>query len=141
MKKHIKDHTLPEVKCPKCDKVFKNKGLLQCHDKNTHQRSERFECPICPDQVFHRKDILKDHCMYHHIKIKPFVCNTCGADFWQKLNLGAHIAEAHENWPKDKAKKEWSNLLKENPHLFKQIPIINHFKRLIGEPINEDCKT
>ena len=26
MKKHIKDHTLPEVKCPKCDKVFKNKS-------------------------------------------------------------------------------------------------------------------
>ena len=101
----------------------------------------KFECPICPNQVFYRKDVLKDHCMYHHIKIKPFVCTTCGADYWQKLNMGAHIAETHENWSKDKAKKEWKFLLREKPHLFKQIPILNHFRRIMGKPIKEGLKT
>ena len=75
--------------------------------------------------------------MYHHIKIKPYVCKTCGADFWQKLKMGAHIAEAHENWPKDKAKKEWAFLLKEKPHLFKQISILKHFKRIMGKPLGK----
>merc|ERR1712029_1167028 len=148
LKNHQEDNHGPDGPVPKgtkrcicqlCGTQLKNEFILKCHMK-AHELP-KVKCPKCPNQLFHRENILKDHCMYHHIKIKPFICTTCGAEYWQKLNMGAHIAEAHENWPKDKAKKEWRFLLREKPHLFKQIPLMNHYKRLLGEPIKEDCKT
>jgi len=137
LKSHISLHAEPEVQCLKCNKMFKNKVALQHHDKASHVRSLKFECPICPDKVYYVRGALREHCNFHHIKIKPLVCTTCGAEFWEKRHIGPHIAESHENWPKDKAKKEWRFLLREKPHLFKQIPILNHFKRIMGEPFTE----
>ena len=134
LKAHIKlTHEMPEAKCKLCDKMFKNKYDLKRHNQEAHIKDKKFKCTICPDSAFHQKKILYDHCMYHHVKIKPYVCAVCGAEYWQKPIMGAHIAESHENWPKDKAKAEWKYLLREKPHLWKQIPIASHIKRVLGE--------
>ena len=134
-------HTLPKVKCTKCDKEFINKWALKQHDKASHTHTNKFYCPECPDAVFYRREVQYDHCMYHHIKIKPYVCTTCGTAFWQKIVMGRHIASNHEKWPPEKANKEWKFLLRENPGLFKQIPIKALIKKFLGEPINKEYLT
>jgi len=133
LKAHMKLHDLPRVQCTKCDKWLTNKFTLQTHDKATHSRGTKYECPVCPNTVFYRAAVLQDHCMYHHIKIKPFICTTCGGGYWQKIVMGRHIAMAHENWPKDKADKDWKFLLREKPSLFKQIPILPLTKKFLGD--------
>jgi len=145
LQKHIKyihdpEHLMPPAKCSQCGLVSKNKYMLKLHEQGVHGE-KAFKCPLCPNESFRRRDVLQDHCMYHHIKIKPFVCAVCGAEFWQKLHMGAHIAEKHEKWPVGKAKKEWSKLLKEKPHLFKHISIVNQFRKILGEPhIKDDAR-
>ena len=134
LKAHIKlSHEMPEETCKVCEKKFKNKYALKTHVEIAHIKEKRFKCTICPDSAFHQKKILYDHCMYHHVKIKPFVCAVCNAEYWQKPIMGAHIAEQHEGWPKDKAKSDWKYLLREKPHLWRQIPITAQIKQALGE--------
>ena len=90
------------TKCHICESTFSIKYDLKRHNQEAHIKDKKFKCTICPDSAFHQKKILYDHCMYHHVKIKPYVCAVCGAEYWQKPIMGAHIAESHENWPKDK---------------------------------------
>ena len=141
LKAHLKSHDLPKVQCPKCDKWLTNKYALKSHDQSTHTRDRRFVCPECPNVVCFRWEVLRDHCMYHHLKIKPYICTTCGGQFWQKIVMGRHIATAHEGWPKDKADKEWKFLLRENPSLFKQIPIMKLIKKFLGQETEKEYLT
>ena len=134
-------HTMQKVKCPKCDREFNNKYHLKAHDRVSHARTTKYYCPECPDAVFYRQNVQNDHCMYHHIKIKPFICTTCGTAFWQKIVMGRHIALNHEKWPQEKANKEWKFLLRENPGLFKQIPIKALIKKFLGEQVKREYLT
>ena len=139
---HIKQtHEMPEAKCHICGFVCSNKYRLKTHISAVHLKEKKFECPRCPGKEFTKMGVLREHCMYHHLKIKPFVCAVCGAAYWQKLHMGAHIAETHEGWAKDKAKTDWKFLLRAKPELFKQIPIDHLVKEILGLKPNPNNKS
>ena len=132
---------MTEAKCHICGFVCSNKYRLKTHISAVHLKEKKFECPRCPGKEFTKMGVLREHCMYHHLKIKPFVCAVCGAAYWQKLHMGAHIAETHEGWPKDKAKTDWKFLLRAKPELFKQIPIDHLVKDILGLKPNPKNKS
>jgi uncharacterized Zn-finger protein len=60
-----------------------------------HHTDERLhKCEIC-DQAFYDASSLQKHKNTHLFK-KPFICNICGKDFAQKVNLKKHHMNRHQ---------------------------------------------
>lgn len=88
-----------EVKCPLCDKVFKNgKNYLYAHMQKHKDVAERqkYYCDIC-NKVFMCKASLKKHRELHSDpETRKFECTTCKQRFSRETYLKQHVKAHHQ---------------------------------------------
>merc|ERR1711956_197564 len=100
-------HTVENVKCSKCEKMFKNARKLKEHNDNVHEKvpcihcgklfglrknmwghiqaqhtsnqDKKYKCEVC-GKGFVGKETLKDHKNIHTGE-KPYLCQFCSACF------------------------------------------------------------
>ena len=74
--------------------------LKHQHDK--HGMSTGLMCTRC-NKVFSQSGKLKDHLLTCKNKERPFVCEQCGQDFRQRMELNIHLKQAHPKVPGDRS--------------------------------------
>lgn len=80
-----------ELRCSKCDKTFKDQGLLDNHAL-THTNSPRpFKCTRegC-NKDFTSKYTLTSHMKIHTDRPRPYKCSLCDKSFYHSQNLVQH---------------------------------------------------
>ena len=84
-----------EFKCTHCDKTFNQKGNLDYHIKQMHNKRMDFPCSHC-EKIFSSKRNKIQHELTHE-GIKPFKCSKCDKAFALKPTLLLHIAKTHQD--------------------------------------------
>ena len=74
--------------------------LKHQHDK--HGMNTGLLCPRC-NKVFSQSGKLKDHLLTCKNKERPFVCEKCGQDFDQRMELNIHLRQKHPKVPGDRS--------------------------------------
>ena len=74
--------------------------LKHQHDK--HGMNTGLLCTRC-NKVFSQLGKLKDHLLTCKNKERPFVCEQCGQDFRQRMELNIHLRQVHLKVPGDKS--------------------------------------
>ena len=88
---------LDRYKCDICEKVIKNKMILQKHYKLMHGGSRKVHhCDICA-KSFSLQNYLKRHIHIVHDGFKDFNCDKCGYAFSTKANLDTHRKKINVN--------------------------------------------
>ena len=84
------------IKCPECDKIFKDKGNFNRHFMS-HSGLKNFSCTEC-DKRFSRSDKLNEHIKRNHPNNENLlVCHHCKKAFMRKEQLKKHIDAIHES--------------------------------------------
>lgn len=86
-----------------CDKKFKTKTLLYCHQTRVHKVA-RFSCDEC-NATFKQKSLLSKHCEEKHNKLKEltttldyiYECPLCNIKMKLKSSLNRHIRRKHSD--------------------------------------------
>ena len=83
-----------ELKCPECNKIFKEKHKLKRH-MMVHTGERPFQCISC-SKYFSLEYNLRTHERIHSGE-KPYVCEfpNCGKSFSQSGNLKTHSKSKH----------------------------------------------
>lgn len=76
-------------KCPKCDKVCKQKGQLRSHQR-THTLEKPYACNYC-EKSFSENGNLKQHIRSLHLDLRPFVCEKCQKGFKTHYSHRVHV--------------------------------------------------
>lgn len=84
---HRKHHGSPQFKCDVCNKLYKTKKSLHCHQR-IHTGEKPYTCETC-GKSFPGKSYLINHNITHSGQ-KPFVCEICGKAFSKKWNMIQH---------------------------------------------------
>lgn len=80
--------------CHLCPKTFTNNSNLLRHVRGSHQAIQ-YPCSRCPSS-FTKKASLLEHEKMHASGIPPVSCDLCGAQFFSKLCLTAHLFVYHQ---------------------------------------------
>jgi KRAB domain-containing zinc finger protein len=120
-------HTVENVKCPKCEKVFKNPMLLKAHTDNLHEKvpcadcgkligvqclrdhmlrvhtDETVKCSIC-EKMLKNSTVLKAHNKTVHDEKVP--CVHCGKLYGVAARMSVHIQAQHTPNEDKKHKRE-----------------------------------
>ena len=99
MSKHKSTHRARGLKCPHCDKMFKNTSTLKQHTR-IHEDQRQYKCDMC-GVGFNRRDGLKLH-MRVHMKqdsrgLKECACQVCGEKFPSHSTLVIHRNRTHKD--------------------------------------------
>jgi hypothetical protein len=89
LKNHILHvHTVENIKCPKCEKVFKNAKALKGHNDNVH---EKIPCVHC-GKLFGAMSNMRAHIQRQHTsnEDKKHKCDVCGKGFFDSNKLKDH---------------------------------------------------
>jgi len=105
--KRKKNENKETFQCEKCDKKFKEKGVLDKHIAS-HEKQERQKendknlyCDIC-DKKFTKIFDYKDH-KNEHLWENAVKCDICNKKFRNEISLSEHKSKYHVNpKPKDK---------------------------------------
>ena len=83
-------HETNPVKCPDCDKIFKNDQRLMHHKRKVHMARQ---CPIC-GEIF---KTLRVHLNTVHKtdSEKKYQCQECGKGFYDRSKLESHRMSIH----------------------------------------------
>ena len=87
-----------DVKCEKCDRMFKNNKLKKIHIRYFHMEGVKnfFICDYC-GKKFPNKSYLKVHKdTIHQENPNQHTCEECGKGFYGKHNLRKHIRTVHQ---------------------------------------------
>ncbi|XP_065365664.1 zinc finger protein Xfin-like [Calliphora vicina] len=84
-------------KCLECHKEFRTRSTLW-HHKKTHDKSNQFQCPVCPTRKFGEGSFIV-HVMLHENE-SCFPCQVCGKIFTTNKERMTH----------------WKSHIKERPH-------------------------
>ncbi|KAK3578258.1 hypothetical protein CHS0354_011581 [Potamilus streckersoni] len=90
--KQFHTHTDEQYNCPKCNKIFRQKGNLRTH-MFSHETDRMFLCAFC-GKTFKYPDQLNRHKLIHTMtnKIK---CNHCDKKFCKEYELRRHMVIFH----------------------------------------------
>ncbi len=97
-KMHERNEMQP-VKCPKCDKTFKNRRNYLAHNRDMHRTHDRVRCDIC-EKSFATKKIMKNHKRLTHHEAQPAQpaqCTICDKTFPNKRYLHNHTVRKHRS--------------------------------------------
>ena len=82
-------HTVENVKCSVCEKIFKNAKVLKAHNDTVHgEKVPRVHC----GKLFGVKNYMWSHVQTQHTsnKDKKHKCEVCGKGFCEKERLKDH---------------------------------------------------
>lgn len=81
--------------CPRCPRVFTDKGNLRKHIAGVHEKSRKHTCTVCGKKfAFH--DGLRRHTSQVHLNERKYTCTTCGLSFKQASHLAKHQKALHK---------------------------------------------
>ena len=82
--------------CPRCDKVFGEKGHLNKHISAVHDKLRKFKCHLC-DSTFTDSTPLRVHLKRHKADRvnKQFKCTFCDKSFKIDDELRVHVKHIH----------------------------------------------
>ncbi|KAF5291291.1 hypothetical protein FQA39_LY03442 [Lamprigera yunnana] len=84
-------HTLGDLKCDSCDKLFFMQTNLDRHKALEHTIGDTWPCPECA-LIFTERSALLEHIPTHPLN-KIFSCLYCNREFTRKYHLDRHIAQ------------------------------------------------
>ena len=97
LEEHLKNHKKSQLKCPMCEKLFKEEGDLKFHRTYEHMERSQWNCMDCSFQS-HNKELLKNHVNIRHTKDSEKIeveCDECDKKFRSSWNLKNHIRDDH----------------------------------------------
>ena len=106
--------------CSICGKILSCGSSLRQHIITMHKKDNHFPCSKC-NRKFPSKNRQKMHYKMAHMNFKPFKCGVCGNPYVRSKDCAIHIATKHENWPKEKANKDWKGLIQTHPALIRNV--------------------
>ncbi|XP_063705504.1 gastrula zinc finger protein XlCGF17.1-like [Culicoides brevitarsis] len=93
--KHLRSHSIEEtVRCPVCNKCFKNQSILKLHAR-THT-GEMFRCNACPKEYNTKEKLSKHFLCSHSGQEKKFKCHLCSSAFYVNHKLNRHLRNVHK---------------------------------------------
>ncbi|XP_033220556.1 uncharacterized protein LOC117175085 [Belonocnema kinseyi] len=99
LSKHMHTHKAYTIKCPHCDKMFKNTSTLKQHVR-IHEDQRQFRCDTC-GVGFNRRDGLRLHMKVHEKSdsrgLKECACQICGEKFPNHSMLVIHRNRVHKD--------------------------------------------
>lgn len=99
LSKHMHTHKAYTIKCPHCDKMFKNSSTLKQHVR-IHEDQRQFRCDTC-GVGFNRRDGLRLHMKVHEKAdsrgLKECSCQVCGEKFPNHSMLVIHRNRIHKD--------------------------------------------
>ncbi|XP_066254703.1 zinc finger protein ZFP2-like isoform X15 [Euwallacea similis] len=125
LKNHLIAHSSARPwKCQMCDQAFKQKSVLDSHEKTVHGKSEeRYSCQTC-DKTFNHKKYYLVHCNRHLQKYDK-KCQECNKVFSNNVSLKKHMIVHSEERPYE------CNVCGKR-FKFHRV-MVSHFKTLHGE--------
>merc|ERR1711915_686967 len=91
LSEHVKGiHETNLVKCPECEKIFKNDQKLMHHKRKVHMARQ---CPICGEMF----KTLRVHLntVHKNDSEKKYQCQDCGKGFYDRSKLESHRMSIH----------------------------------------------
>ena len=84
--RHLRYAKLRSYLCAACDKRFRTKTQLDCHNRKVHDREKLYSCYLCEKRfpTLHR---LTEHNNVHNGK---YMCLECGSCYVNKYKLTEH---------------------------------------------------
>lgn len=99
MSKHMNTHKAYTIKCPQCEKMFKNSSTLKQHLR-IHEDMRQYKCDMC-GVGFNRRDGLRLHLKVHEKTdsrgLKECSCQICGEKFPNHSTLVIHRNRTHKD--------------------------------------------
>ncbi|KAF7998234.1 hypothetical protein HCN44_009632 [Aphidius gifuensis] len=99
LSKHMYTHKEYTIKCPRCDKMFKNSSTLRQHLR-IHEDQRQYRCDTC-DVGFNRRDGLRLHMKVHEKgdsrSFKECSCQICLKTFKNHSLLVLHRNRVHKD--------------------------------------------
>jgi len=89
--KYINRKPVEKVKCPQCEKTYKNHSYLKEHVMKEHEKNTPFACDQC-SRAYGTKTALKTHIVNTHQKVK---CEECNQEICNSFMLKRHKAKVH----------------------------------------------
>ena len=81
------------LRCPQCNKSFKNLKRLKKHNKTVHLEPEKFKCTHC-GKGFATNNNRRTHELFHS-KTKNFPCSLCDQSFYTDSSRKSHCSAIH----------------------------------------------
>ncbi|XP_034934267.1 uncharacterized protein [Chelonus insularis] len=99
LSKHMYTHKAYTIKCPHCDKMFKNSSTLKQHLR-IHEDQRQYRCDTC-GVGFNRRDGLRLHMRVHQKSdsraLKECSCQICSEKFPNHSMLVIHRNRVHKD--------------------------------------------
>ena len=82
---------IEKVKCPQCEKTYRNHSYMKEHILKEHEKNTPFACDQC-SRAYGTKTALKTHIVNTHQKVK---CEECNQEICNSFMLKRHKAKVH----------------------------------------------
>lgn len=83
-------HSNFKLNCPKCNKGFETKELMESHLLLHDNENKRFMCKECPLRFVNRQCVRRHNSMVHHPELLEHRCKFCSKGFNRKDHMLKH---------------------------------------------------